>query len=118
MVRVLCEPPKGEAETAVGNWVSNYTEWDADPVEHSLTETNTKLDGSGVQYVHGDWRFIQESEDSTKMLENLSDRLQSLQDGLWHRLGYHICTHDEDNPKPCGWGETLEFGNVPTEVKL
>lgn len=117
MVRVICEPPKGEAENAIQNWVENYTEWDADPVEHSLSEQNTELDGSGTAYFRGDWRFVQDGEDPTAILTDLSDRLQGIQDGLWHRLAYHVCSHDEDNPTPCSWGEMVEQGTVPSGVQ-
>jgi hypothetical protein len=118
MVRVLFEPPRGEAENAVSNCVSNYQEWDGDPVTHALTETNTELDGSGVQYLRGDWRFIQNGETPTDILQDLSDRLQSMQGGLWHRLGYHVCTHDEENPQGCSWEYRAEYGTIPDGVSL
>lgn len=116
MIRVLCEPPKGEAETAINNWVSNYSEWTDDPVTHELVETNTAVDGTGTKYVRGDWRFIDQGEDLTNILQDLSNRLQSIQGGLWHRLGYHVCTHDEDNPQPCSWDEQIEFGTIPADI--
>lgn len=116
MVRVLAEPPKGEAETAVANWVENYTEWTGDTVEHALTDANTAIDGTGTAYVRGDWRFEDQGEDPTNILSDLSGRLQSLQGGLWHRLAYHVCTHDEADPQPCSWDETVEWGTVPSGV--
>jgi len=57
MVRVFSQPPRGNAENAVNNWVANYSEWTSDPVEHELTETAAEIDGTGTQYVRGDWRF-------------------------------------------------------------
>lgn len=114
MVRVLCEPPKGEAETAVNNWVSNYNEWESDSVTHALVETRVGLDGT--VHVRGDWRFVDEGEDATDILQDLGDRLQSIQGGLWHRLGYHVCSHDQSDPQPYSWGETLEWGTVPSDV--
>lgn len=116
MVRVFVELPKGNAENAIQNWVDNYTEWTADPVEHSLTETTTELDGGGTQYLRGDWRFIQNGETPTDMLRDLSDRLQSFQGGLWHRLGYHVCDHDEGGSAGCSWDQKQEFGTIPTDV--
>lgn len=116
MIRVLCEPPKGDAENAVNNWVSNYNEWTSDPVEHELTETNASMDGDGTAYLRGDWRFVDEGETATDILEDLSERLASVQGGLWHRLGYHVCTHDEENGGPCSWDETLEWGSIPSDV--
>jgi hypothetical protein len=116
MVRVIAEPPKGNAETAVANWVANYSEWTEGAVEHSLSETTGSIDGSGTQYVRGDWRFIDQGEEPTNILRDLSERLQSLQGGLWHRLGYHACDHDEANGGPCSWDETLEWGSVPSDI--
>jgi hypothetical protein len=114
MVRVFAEPPKGEAESAVDNWVSNYAEWDGDPIDHTLTETTVGIDGT--QHVRGDWRFEDQGEDATNILRDLSERLQSFQGGLWHRLGYHVCSHDEDNGGPCSWGEMVEWGSVPSDI--
>lgn len=120
MVRVLSEVPNGEAENAIDNWVSNYSEWTVDPVVHTLTETNTQPDGSGTQYLRGDWRFLDQGETPTNILGDLSDRLASFQGGLWHRLGYHACTHDEDTPTPCSWtdpnSEVLESGTIPADI--
>lgn len=116
MIRVFCEPPKGEAETAVDNWVSNYSEWTADPVKHSLVETDASIDGTGTTYVRGDWRFDDQGEAATDILNDLSNRLQSIEGGLWHRLGYHVCTHDEENPQPCSWDEKQEFGTIPSDI--
>jgi len=38
MVRVFVEPPKGNAQNAIENWVANYSEWVGDTVEQSLTD--------------------------------------------------------------------------------
>lgn len=120
MVRVMVEPPKGDAENAVDNWVTNYNEWTGDSVEHTMTETTAGLDSSGTTYVRGDYRFVDEGESPTDILSDLSSRLQSLQGGLWHRLGYHVCSHDEDNSSPCSWNdpdsEILEWGNIPSDI--
>jgi len=116
MLRVFIEPPKGDAENAVDNWVSNYSEWTADPVEHSLTEATAGIDGSGTAYVRGDWRFIDQGESPTEILDDLSGRLQSFQGGLWHRLGYHLCSHDEDQPHACSWDQSLEWGTIPSDI--
>lgn len=117
MVRLFIEPPKGNAESAVDNWAQNHTEWADDPVEHSLTETETEIDGDGTAYLRGDYRFIQE-ETPTSLLDRLESRLQSIQGGLWYRIGYHACTHDEDDPQPCSWddSETRENGTVPSDI--
>lgn len=116
MIRVVCEPPKGDADSAVDDWVTNYSEWTGDPVEHSLSETNTKLDGSGTQYVIGQWRFEDQGEGSTEILDDLSSKLQSLQSGLWHNLAYHVCCHDESEPGNCSWNESVSYGSIPSDV--
>ena len=116
MIRVFCETPKGDAQDAVDNWVANYSEWTDDPVEHTLTETTAGIDGGGTTYKRGDWRFVDQGENPTNILDDLSSRLQSFQGGLWHRLGYHVCTHDEDNPQPCAWETSVESGEIPSDV--
>lgn len=116
MVRVFFEPPKGTPEMAVNNWVSNYNEWTEDPVAHSLTETTAGVDGMETAYFRGDWRFWDQGETPTDMLRDLSERLRSFQGGLWHRLAYHVCTHDEDRPQPCSWDEKVESGTIPSDI--
>jgi len=116
MVRVFVEPPKGNAESAVDNWVANYSEWTADPVEHRLRKTTTELDGGGTTHLRGDWRFEDQGEDPTAILSDLSDRLGQFQGGLWHRLGYHVCDHDDSDRGGCSWDEVVESGNVPGDI--
>jgi hypothetical protein len=115
MVRFYIEPPKGEAKNAVDNWVQNHNEWTDDPKDHSLVETNTKLDGSGTTYLCGDYRFVQDGP-ADALLDDLADRLQSFQGGLWYRIGYHECDHDENNPTGCAWEQTRENGDVPADI--
>jgi hypothetical protein len=78
---MFIEPPKGNAESAVGNWVQNHNEWTDDPVDHSLVEMTAGVDGDGTTYVRGDYRFIQ-GETPSELLDALESRLQSLQGGL------------------------------------
>lgn len=117
MVRLYMEPPKGDAETAVNNWVENHNEWTDDPVDHTLAEVNTELDGSGTTYVRGDYRFVQDST-ATDLLDDLEQRLGNLQGGLWYRIGYHVCEHDEDNPGACSFGDSMtrENGTIPSDI--
>lgn len=117
MVRLYVEPPNGNAQQAVSNWVANYSQWEGDPVEHGLTETTTEPYGDGgTAYLAGDWRFLDEREDPTAVLADLHDRLESFQGGLWHRAGYHVCEHDEGEPSACGWEQTVEGGTVPADI--
>ena len=115
MVRLIVEPPKGESEEPVNNWVENHNQWDNDPVSHELTETTADFDGNGTTYARGDFRFVQE-ETADELLNDLEDRLQNFQDGLWYRLAYHACAHHEDNPQPCSWEDTRESDDVPEDV--
>jgi hypothetical protein len=119
MVRLFLEPPKGNSESAVDNWVQNHNEWVNDPVDHSLVETTTGIDGSGTAYLRGDYRFIQDG-DKTTLLDDLGARLQNFQGGLWYRVGYHACDHDEQQSTPCSWtdaqSEVRENGNIPSDI--
>lgn len=115
MVRLIVEPPKGESEEAVNNWVENHNQWEGDPIDHKLTETTADPDGDGTTYARGDYRFIQQ-ETADELLDDLEDRLQSFQGGLWYRLAYHACDHDEDEPTPCSWEDAREWGDVPDDI--
>ena len=120
MVRVFHEVPKGEAENAVQNWVENHPVWSEDPVEHSMRETAIlSSDGVEVPYVAGDFRFHQDAVDATALLDDLEARLQSIQTGLWYRLGVHEdCDYHEDNQQPCEWDPSLkrEHGDIPSAI--
>jgi hypothetical protein len=115
MVRLYIEPPKGEGESAVDNWVQNHNEWADDPTDHTLTEQTPGIDGDGTAYVGGDYRFIQE-ESADALLDDLAGRLESFQGGLWYRLGYHECDHDEDSPTGCSWEQVRESDDVPADI--
>jgi len=114
-VRIYVEPPRGGAEEAVNNWVENHNQWEHDSVEHELTEATAGIDDDGTLYARGDWRFIQE-ETADELLDDLEERLQNFQGGLWYRAGYHACDHDEDEPTPCSWEDTREWGDVPDNI--
>jgi len=115
MLRIRLQPPRGNAENAVDNWVQNHTEWTDDPVEHTLRETTADPEGDGTTYLSGDYRFIQH-ESPDDLLNELESRLSSFQGGLWYRLGYHECSHDELDPSPCAWEQTREGGDVPADI--
>jgi hypothetical protein len=121
MVRLYVEPPKGDAENAIDDWVQNHNEWTDGPQTHTFEETNTEVDGSGTQYVLGVYRFYQDTPE-TDLLDRLEDRLSSLQGGLWYRIGYHVCDHDEDqeNKAGCDWtapnSDIRESTGVPSDI--
>lgn len=54
------------------------------------------------------------TEDKTHILDNLHLYAQSYCE--WHRIGYHVCSHDEDEPEPCSWDEQRESGTVPEYI--
>lgn len=114
MVRLYAEPPKGEVDTAINNWVSNFNEWTGAPEEHSLTEGNTELDGSGTQHIRGSWYFHDDSDSKTALLDDVESKLQAVVS--WYRIGYHVCDHDASNPSRCSWDDTREYGTVPSDI--
>jgi hypothetical protein len=110
----MFEVPKDNAESAIDNWVQNHTEWTVEPQEHSMVETNTEPDGSGTDYIIGIYSFYQDTP-ATDLLDDLESRLSSMQGGLWYRVGYHVCDHDEDYPGDCSWEEVRENGQIPSD---
>jgi len=114
MFRLFIEPPKGDAESAVNNWVENHTEWGDDPVEHTLREVAESGD-EDTAYISLDYRFVQEKT-ASDLLDDLESRLQSIQGGLWYRVGYHECCHDDENDRSCTWENTREGGDVPANI--
>lgn len=95
-----------DLETRINDWVDSNATWENDTAPHELTERNTQLDGGGETYHAIDVRFL---------LDNGKDNLQQkLTDKLvnkvaWYRVGYHECTHDDDNGGPCSWDDTAEW---------
>jgi len=101
----------------LGTWLTNMSPWDADEVTNGVpTETTTALASDAEWYqveLAFDW-----AEDKAIIVDQLDGYLGSYCD--WHRLGYHVCTHDEDNPSPCSWDTDSnlprESGAVPDRV--
>lgn len=115
MIRLFIESGQGNLSQPVDNWVQNFNEWTGDPVDHTLVETNTEPDGTGTDYYRGDYRFIQDST-KTAVLDDLEQRLQNFQGGMWYRMGYHVCDHDEDDGTACGWEDQRENGTIPSDI--
>lgn len=116
MVRAFVEKPAGELSAAVDDWAANFEPWDGDRVSHGLTERNTELNGSGIDYICGEWRFRRNGEVPSGILNSISTELDGFDGGLWHRIGYHVCDHDEDFATPCAWDEVIESGSIPSGV--
>lgn len=116
MVRLYIEPPKGEADSAINNWVTNHNEWEDDADKQSLVELSTDSD-LNTTYVRADYRFIQDSTVTT-LLDDLERNLSNIQGGLWYRIGYHKCDHDDNPSANCDWdpNKTRENGTVPSDI--
>lgn len=95
-----------DLESRINDWVASNPEWESDAVSHTLTEHNTELDGTGEAYYHVDVRFIEE-ETKANLLQKLTDKI--VNKVAWFRVGYHNCTHDENNHEPCLWGDSEEW---------
>lgn len=107
------ESPKGNAHNAVDNWVRNFTAWKGKPAHNTLTEVTE----GGTTYLRGDYRF-RLNDEKTALLDTLEHRLQRFQGGLWYRVGYHVCNHDEADSRKhaCMWQSTREHGDIPDDV--
>jgi len=65
--------------------------------------------------MRGDYRFIQE-ETPEALCRDVMRRLDSFQGGLWYRVGYHACDHDEQNGSSCSWDYVWDGGTVPSDI--
>lgn len=55
-----------DLETRINDWVTSNAEWADDTVEHTLTERNTAIDGSGTTYYGLEMRFLKDDTNSTR----------------------------------------------------
>jgi hypothetical protein len=98
--------------TWLDTWLTNMSPW-------SERENTVPLlrDASSVNtaYYGGDLTFSW-SEDAAIIKDQLSGYMSAYCD--WSILGYHVCTHDESTPQPCGWDDVVRDGAVPAEVSL
>lgn len=99
----------------VDDWVSSNAEWANDSVAHTLTERNTKLDGTGTTYYGIDVRFL---KDDTKdnLLQKFTDKLKDKV--AWYGVGYHDCTHDESDPHACSWDDKTEWADKDVTIPV
>jgi hypothetical protein len=109
-VRVYVEPPKGNSQEAITNWVENYSEWQGRVDDHALTAVPEH------DWLTGGWFLEDQGEEATGIVTDLSDKLSSFQGGLGHRIVYYISEHDADNPGECVPVEATESGDVPSAV--
>lgn len=116
MFRVLIgRGPMGvsDLETRINDWVDSNAEWTEDSVDHSLSERNTALDGSGVVYYSVSVRF-QMADSKANLLQKLGDKLKQKVD--WCRIGYHACSHNENSPSGCEWSDSVEWTAKDTTI--
>jgi hypothetical protein len=110
-----------DLESRITDWVDANPEWANDTVNHTLTERNTKIDGSGETYYAVDVRFTQDDTKSN-LLQKLTDKLKNKV--AWYRVGYHLCDHDEPldgvTTDDGMWGDTAEWTakdvTIPTDI--
>lgn len=95
-----------DLETRINDWVAANPEWEADSADHTLTERNTAIDGTGETYYAVDVRF-REEDTKANLLQKLTDKLKDKTD--WYRVGYHVCQHDETNGGPCAWDDSAAW---------
>ncbi len=101
----------GDFHAWIGQWLINMQPW-ADPeVTNELPEETTNREADS--YYSGELAF-EWSEDKAHILDNLDQYMASYCD--WHRLGYHVCSHDEEPLTSCSWGEVRENGSVPSYI--
>lgn len=94
-------------------WLTNMTPRSADEVTNEPPTLTTPIDG-GAPYYSGDLAFAW-SEDKNIIMDQLTGYLDAYCE--WWRLGYHVCSHDEENPTPCAWEDGDEGGAVPNHVR-
>lgn len=105
-----------EINTAMDDWVSSNSEWEADPTTHEIVESFT--DEDGTEFYVGNYRFLLDDA-KDNLLQKAGDKLKTKLD--WYRLGYHLCEHDSDNPGPCTWEDSREWtskntAEIPADV--
>ncbi|MFP4218810.1 MAG: hypothetical protein ACLFR6_08245 [Salinarchaeum sp.] len=95
------------------SWLTNMSPWDYPEVDNDLPTLREPVDGESYYQAElaFDW-----SEDESIILDNLDDYAASYCD--WHRIGYHVCEHDESDPTPCSWDTDLgrKSGSVPDHI--
>lgn len=98
----------------LSSFLTNLQPWESDEVTNSVSDAPASpIDENDEDYYRVELAFDW-SEDKAHILDNLSLYADSYCD--WYRLGYHVCTHDEDDPTPCEFEELRENGAVPDHI--
>lgn len=95
------------------NWLSNRQRV-LQEQDNTFSGANTEIDGTGIDYYRGLWRF-----DMAEGRDNIMTPLQTLVSNNfeWGVIRYHVCDHDEDQPEGCSWDRKWENGVVPDEIR-
>lgn len=102
-----------DLESRINDWITSNPDWEQDTVDHTLTERNTKLDGTGETYYSVSVR-LREDDTKSNLLQKLADKLKDKVG--WYRVAYHSCMHDQDNPAPCSWNDVVEWTAKDTTI--
>ena len=113
-VRLHAEPPKGDAENAVDNWITNFSRWTGG-AEQPLGETQTQE--TETAFVAGGWYFVDNDEDRQNVIISLSDELATFQSGLWHYAAYSASNHDLEARGGDSWQYLVDSENRSTDAK-
>ena len=98
------------------NWLGQYTlNLNAalgDEVEKEVP-TLTQSRDNDLEWYQGDYAFAWD-EGKAQIYQSMDLYAESYCN--WHRIGYHECSHDEDDPTPCSWDEVRESGTIPSAI--
>ena len=111
---VLFHSPTGSTDfhNWLDTWLTNMTPWSYPGVQNELPLLN-QPNGDDPEYYAGELAFDWNAESKSIIVDNLEGYLSSYCD--WYRLGYHICTHDEDDAD-CTWDDVRDGGTVPASI--
>lgn len=96
----------------LGQWLNNVdaalqSEIDNEPPTIEQTEDEKQ------EWYSGNLAF-EWDEGKAHILDNIDQYAAAYCN--WHRIGYHECSHDEENLTPCSWDEQRENGTVPDDI--
>jgi hypothetical protein len=112
-VRLVYSEGGGESFNGwLETWLTNMAPWSE---RENTVPARRDAELVDTPHYRGNLTF-QWTEDKSIIMDQLWGYLTAYCD--WALLGYHVCTHDEDNPQPCEWGTVKTNGSVPGGVSL
>jgi hypothetical protein len=107
---VLLQPETGYLAV----WLNNHEAWtDEHHGPNDMPDPREPIEDGAEAYYAADWRFVW-NESKSVLIDNLVGHVDAY--SPWWRLGYHECTHDEENGGPCSWDDSQESGTIPTHI--